>query len=273
MKLRMTTYTIVLALRSVYQHRDLLHSLVKRDIEVKYRASMLGKLWIVLYPMMMLGVYTFVFGGIFNSRWGGKGSITDFVPMLYCGLIVHAIFAETVSKAPFLIVNNPNYVKKVVFPLELLPVSSLLVALFNAAVSFVLLLLMVLLFKHEVHLTLLLLPLVLLPLVLFAVGGAWLVAALGVFFRDIEQFIGILMSILLFLSPVFYSTESVPLLGQHLLLLNPLTYPIEDVRNVVVLGQLPNWKPWFLNLLIAAGVALMGLSVFEETRPAFADVI
>ncbi|MEC5385603.1 ABC transporter permease [Uliginosibacterium sp. H3] len=269
----MTNYSIGFALRSVYQHRDLLRSLTRRDIEVKYRASMLGKLWIVLYPMMMLGVYTFVFGGVFSSRWGGKGDLTDFVPMLYCGLIVHAIFAETVSKAPFLIVNNPNYVKKVVFPLELLPVSSLFVALFNATVSFALLLLMVLVFKHSVHWTIVLLPLVLLPLVLFAIGCAWLVAALGVFFRDIEQFIGILMSMLLFLSPVFYSTESAPQFAQHLLMLNPITLPIEDIRKVVVLGQLPSLEPWLLSLLIGTGVALMGLSVFEKTRPAFADVV
>lgn len=269
----MTAYSVNFALRSVYQHRDLLRALVKREIEVKYRASMLGKLWIVVYPMMMLGVYTFVFGGVFGSRWAGSGNLTDFVPMLYCGLIVHAIFSETVSKAPFLIVNNPNYVKKVVFPLELLPVSSLLVALFNAAVSFALLLLMVLLFKHSVHWTIVLLPLVLLPLVLFAVGCAWLVAALGVFFRDIEQFIGILMSMLLFLSPVFYSTESAPQLAQRLLMLNPLTLPIEDVRRVVVLGELPSWELWLVSLLIAAGAALLGLGVFEKTRPAFADVV
>lgn len=269
----MKSPTVSLGLRSIYKHRDLLRSLVKREIEAKYRASMLGKLWIVVYPMMMLGVYTFVFGGVFGSRWAGSGDLTDFVPMLYCGLIVHAIFAETVSKAPFLIVHNPNYVKKVVFPLELLPVSSMLVALFNAAISFALLLLIVLALKHSLHWTLVLLPLVLLPLVLFAIGCAWLVAALGVFFRDIEQFIGILMSMLLFLSPVFYSAESAPRLAQHLLMLNPLTLPIEDVRRVVMLGHIPSWESWLLTLLIATVVALMGLNVFEKTRPAFADVI
>jgi lipopolysaccharide transport system permease protein len=269
----MKAFSVKLGLDSIYEHRDLLRSLVRREIEAKYRASMLGKFWVVIFPLMMLGVYTFVFGGVFGSRWAGKGELTDFVPMLYCGLIVHAIFAETVGKAPYLIVNNPNYVKKVIFPLELLPVGGLITAVFNSGVSFVLLLLMVLVFKHNLHWTLIFAPVVVFPLILFSIGLAWLIAALGVFFRDIEQFIGVLMSMLLFLSPVFYSVESAPLLAQQLLMVNPLSYPIEDVRNVVLMGLLPQWKPWLLNMLIAMGVAWGGLWVFENTRPAFADVV
>jgi lipopolysaccharide transport system permease protein len=257
----------------MYQNRDLLRSLVKREIEVKYRASVLGKLWIVIFPLMMLAVYTFVFGGVFGARWAGRGDLTDFVPMLYCGLIVHAIFAETVGKAPSLIVNNPNYVKKVIFPLELLPVTALLTAMFNATVSFVLLVLMVLALKHNLNWTLVFAPMVLLPLILLAIGCAWIIAALGVFFRDIEQFIGVLMSMLLFLSPVFYSTESAPPFARQLLRLNPLSYPIEEIRNVVLLGMVPNWSAWMLNMLPAVFVAWMGLWVFERARPAFADVI
>lgn len=265
--------SVSLGLGLMYRNRDLLRSLVKREIEVKYRASVLGRLWIVIYPLMMLAVYAFVFGGVFGSRWAGKGNLTDFVPMLYCGLIVHAIFAETVGKAPFVIVNNPNYVKKVIFPLELLPVTNLFTALFNAAISFGLLLVMVVAFKHHLDWTLVFAPLVLLPLVLLAIGCAWVIAALGVFFRDIEQFIGILMSVLLFLSPVFYSSESVPPVARRLLQLNPLTYPIEEIRNVVLLGMTPNWSAWLIHMLPAVLVAWAGLWVFERARPAFADVI
>lgn len=269
----MKAFSVRLGLGAIYEHRDLLRSIVRREIELKYRASMLGKLWVVIFPMMMLGVYTFVFGGVFGGRWAGRGGLTDFVPMLYCGLIVHAIFAETVGKAPSLIVGNPNYVKKVIFPLELLPVGSLLTALFNAAISFALLLLMVLFFKHGLHWTLVFVPFVLLPLILFAIGFAWMIAALGVFFRDIEQFIGVLMSVLMFLSPVFYSVESAPLIAQRLLMLNPLSYPIGEVRNLVLLGHMPDGLLWLLNMVIAATVAWMGLWVFEKTRPAFADVV
>jgi lipopolysaccharide transport system permease protein len=188
-------------------------------------------------------------------------------------LIVYAIFSETVGKAPYLIVNNPNYVKKVIFPLELLPVGSLLSSLFNASVGFVLLLLMVLLFKHAIHWTVVFLPLVLLPLMLFTIGFSWLIAALGVFFRDLEQFIGVLMSMLLFLSPVFYSASDAPQLAQMLLLFNPLAYPIEEMRNVLLLGKTPQWEIWLLNTLIAFGIARSGRWVFERVRPAFADVV
>lgn len=265
--------SVSLGLGVIYRNRDLLRSLVRRDIEGKYRASVLGKLWVLIFPLMMLAVYTFVFGGVFGSRWAGRGDLTDFVPMLYCGLIVHAIFAETVGKAPTLIVNNPNYVKKVIFPLELLPVTSLFTALFNAAISFGLLVGMVLIVKHQVSWTLVFAPLVLLPLILLAIGCAWIIAALGVFFRDIEQFIGILMSMLLFLSPVFYATDAAPPLARQLLMFNPLSYPIEEVRHVVLLGLLPNWWAWLVNMLPAVLMAWVGLWVFERARPAFADVI
>lgn len=265
--------SVNIVLKGIYQNRALLHSLVKREIEVKYRASMLGKLWVVIYPLMMLAVYTFVFGGVFGARWGASGNLTDFVPMLYCGLIVHAIFAETVGKAPLLIVNNPNYVKKVIFPLELLPVTSLLTALFNAVISFALLVMLVLIVKHNLNWTLIFIPIVLLPVILLAIGFAWAIAALGVFLRDIEQFIGILMSILLFLSPVFYSTESAPSFARHLLMFNPLSYPIEEVRNVALLGLLPNWTLWMLNMAPALVIAWLGLWLFIKAKPAFADVI
>jgi lipopolysaccharide transport system permease protein len=269
----MKNLSVKFGLRTIYDHRDLLRSLVRREIEVKYRGSFLGKLWILFLPLLMLGVYTFVFGTIYGSRWGGSSDVSDFVPMLYCGLIVHAIFAETVGKSSSLIVNNPNYVKKVIFPLELLPLGTLSAALFNAGFSFLLLLVLNLILKGELNWTLIATPLVILPLVLYAIGIAWLISALGVFFRDIEQIIGVLMSMLLFLSPVFYSVHSAPQLAQAFLKFNPLTYPIEEVRNVVLLGQLPHWQPWLLQMLIGFLVAWFGLWVFERVRPAFADVV
>lgn len=269
----MSNFSVGRSIKAIYGNRDLLRSLVKREIEAKYRSTNLGFLWVIIYPLMMLGVYTFVFGSVFGVRWAGQGTLTDFVPMLYCGLIVHAIFAETVGKAPLLIINNPNYVKKVIFPLELLPVGSLLTALFNASVSIVLVLLMVLLSNYSISWTILFMPLVLLPLLLCTIGFAWLIAALGVFFRDIEQFIGVLMSMLLFLSPVFYSSSSAPQAAQALFMFNPLSYPIEEMRNVLLLGKMLQWNSWFLNALLAFGIAWFGLWVFERTRPAFADVI
>jgi lipopolysaccharide transport system permease protein len=269
----MKNLNVVGAIRSIIEHRGLLMSLVRREIESKYRATSLGFLWMVIYPLMMIGVYTFVFAGVFGSRWGSGKDWTDFVPMLYCGLIMYSVFAETVGKAPFVIVNNPNYVKKVVFPLELLPLASLLSSIFNASIGFILLLLLTLLFKGSLHWTLLLAPFAFLPLILFTIGISWLFAALGVFFRDIEQLIGILLSVLMFLSPVFYSIESVPPIAHKLLLINPLTYPIDELRNLVLLGNMPQWKLWFINTSLGAIFAWLGLWVFERSRPAFADVV
>jgi lipopolysaccharide transport system permease protein len=260
-------------LRAIYDRRNLLASLVKRDIEARYRSSTLGRLWIIIFPLMMLGVYTSVFGGVFGARWGNRGNLSDFVPMLYTGLMVHALFAETVSKAATLVTNNPNYVKKVIFPLELLPVASLLTALFNAAVSFILLIIMVFLLKGSLHPTLILAPLVILPLVLYTIGIAWFIAALGVFLRDLEQIIGLAMSMLLFLSPVFYAADMAPQLAQVFLKLNPLTYPIEEMRNVVLLGQSLHVGAWLFNMLLSILVAWGGLWVFERSKPAFADVV
>ncbi|OAI07093.1 ABC transporter permease [Methylomonas methanica] len=269
----MKPFSVGSGIASLYQNRDLLRSLVGRELQAKYRATTLGFLWVVIYPLMMLAVYSFVFGVIFGSRWRGQGDIWEFVEMLYCGLIVHALFSETVSKAPGIIVNNPNYVKKVVFPLELLPVGNLLTSLFNSLIGFGLLLVFVLAERLCINWTAIFAPLVLIPIMLYAIGFAWFLAALGVFFRDIEQFIGILMSMLLFLSPVFYATSAAPEFAQKLMIFNPLTYGIEEMRNVLLNGEVLRLMPWGINLAVSSITAWCGLWVFERSRPAFADVI
>jgi lipopolysaccharide transport system permease protein len=234
---------------------------------------MLGFLWAVVYPLMMLAVYAFVFGGIFNSRWNSGGDIKDFVLMLYCGLIVHGLFSDTLSRSPTAVLSNPSFVKKVVFPLELLPLSQLASALFNAIIGLGLLSILLIIQHQSIPATALLTPFVLAPLLLFTAGLAWFLAAIGVFFRDIGQMIGIAMSILMFLSPVFYPTSSVPPLAQKLIYLNPLTYPIEELRHVLILGNQPDWSLWLAYFAVSVVVAIGGLWVFQNTRPAFADVI
>lgn len=197
----------------------------------------------------------------------------DFVEMLYCGLIVYALFSEVVSKSPGLIVNNPNYVKKVVFPLELLPFSNLLTSLFNALISIAILVILVLWHKISLDWTIFYIPVVLMPVVFYALGFAWFLAALGVFFRDIEQFIGILMSMLLFLSPIFYASTAAPEFAQQLMVFNPLSFSIEEMRNVVLLGHHLSWISWLVSTLTSLVVAFVGLWFFQKLRPAFADVI
>ena len=244
-----------------------------RDIQSRYRGTMLGFLWAAIYPLLMLAVYAFIFGGVFNARWGNGGGIKDFVLMLYCGLIVHAVFSETLTRSPAAILSNPSYVKKVVFPLELLTVSHLASAVFNAVIGLGLLSLFVLFQYQSIPLTALYVPVVFVPLLALTVGLAWLLAAIGVFFRDVGQMIGVVMSILLFLSPVFYPASSVPAMAQTLIYLNPLTYPIEELRAVLILGNQPDWLHWLVYLTVSAAVAIGGLWVFQMSRPAFADVI
>ena len=272
-KVNLNRFSITTGIRSLYANRSLLRALVKRDIETRYRGTLLGFLWALVYPLMMLAVYAFVFGGVFNARWGSGGDMKDFVLMLYCGLIVHGVFSETLTRSPAAVLSNPSYVKKVVFPLELLPFSHLASALFNALVGLGLLCIFLLIQRHAIHITALFIPLVLMPLLLLTAGLAWFLAALGVFFRDVGQMIGVVMSVLLFLSPVFYPVSSTSGLAQKLIHANPLTYPIEELRAVLIIGIQPDWLHWLTYTFAAILVAIFGLWIFQKSRPAFADVI
>lgn len=269
----MARFSIASGIRGLYSNRSLLRSIIIRDIQTRYRGTMLGFLWSVIYPLMMLAVYAFVFGGVFNARWGSGGGMKEFVLMLYCGLIVYGVFSETLTRSPTAVLSNPSYVKKVVFPLELLPFSHLASALFNALVGLGLLCTFLLIQQHSIPVTALLVPLVFAPLLLLTAGLAWFLAAIGVFFRDAGQMIGAAMSVLLFLSPVFYPASSAPSLAQKLIYANPLTYPIEELRAVLILGVQPDWLHWLAYSTVAFLVAIAGLWIFQKSRPAFADVI
>ena len=244
-----------------------------RDLQAKYRGTTLGFLWAIALPLIMLAVYAFVFGSIFKSRWGAQGGMADFVPMLYCGLIVHGLFSETLTRAPGAIISNPGYVKKVVFPLELLPVIYVASATFNAFIGLGLLALLTLVQKHTLAPTMFFAPFVIMPLLLLVIGFAWFFAAIGVFFRDIGQIIGVAMTMFLFLSPVFYPVSSAPAIAQILISFNPLTYPIEELRNVFLSGGYPNFGYWLIYSMVSIAIAWLGLWSFQRTRPAFADVV
>jgi lipopolysaccharide transport system permease protein len=221
----------------------------------------------------MLGVYTFVFAGVFQARWGGDGNLIAFVLMLYCGLIVYALAAETLSRSPTVIIGNPSYVKKVVFPLEILPLSQLGAAIFNMLVSLTLLIIFTGYHQGFFYYTLAYLPLILLPYIILIAGAAWFFAALGVFFRDVSQLVTISLSVLLFLSPVFYPSSAVPKTAQYLLTLNPLTFPIEQLRQVILLGEHPNLMGIATYTGAALTFALLGLWIFQKSRAAFPDVL
>ena len=263
-------------LASVWRHRQLIAQMARREVLGRYRGSVMGLAWSFFNPILMLIVYTFVFAVVFKARWGVGGadeSKTLFAVVLFVGLIVHGLFAEVMNRAPALILSNSNYVKKVVFPIEILPVVTLIAALFHAAVSLVVMLLAFLLFNGFLHWTAILTPVVLIPLMVLTLGLAWMLASLGVFIRDVGQTIGIITTIMLFLAPVMYPITAVPAGFRPFIMANPLTFIIEEARKVLVWGELPNWGGLGLYLLIAAVVAWLGFAWFQKTRKGFADVI
>lgn len=261
-------------LRSLVHHRDLLRALAAREILGRYRGSVLGLAWSLLNPLLMLAVYTFVFSVVLQARWpGGTGTRTEFALVLFTALVAYGIFSECVNRAPGLVLGNPNYVTKVVFPLELLPVVSLLSALFHAGISLGVWLGFHLVVQGLPPATALLLPLALLPLLLMVLGLSWFLASLGVFLRDVSQVVGVLTTVLLFLSPIFYAVESVPAEFAAVMRWNPLTPVIEQVRDVLLWGRGLDWAAWSLQVLASALAAWLGFAWFQKTRRGFADVL
>lgn len=260
---------------SAWRHRDLVRQLAKREVLGRYRGSMLGVGWSLVHPIVMLAIYTFVFSYVFKTRWeGGVGdSKLEFAIVLFCGMIVFNIFAESFNRSPTLILAQPSFVKKVVFPLEVLPVVTLLSALFHAAISFVVLLALIVVVKGLPAATIAFAPLVLAPYILFCLGVAWFLSALGVYLRDVGQVAQVIVTALMFLSPLFYPVSALPETLRPLFLLNPVAYPIEEMRAVVLFGRLPD--PRALALYTAFGLAAMwlGFVAFQRIRRGFADVI
>lgn len=260
---------------SLWQHRKLILTMTKRDIAGRYRGSVLGLFWSFLNPVFMLLVYTFVFSVVFNARWdvNDNETNTQFAVVLFSGLIVHGFLAEVLSKSPGLILGNTNYVKKVVFPLEVLPLIALGSAIFHTLISLLVLQVAYLVFTGIPPWTLMLAPLVFLPLAILSLGVAWLLAALGVFLRDIGQIIGVLVTVLLFLSPIFFPVERLPEAYQGLIMLNPLTFIVEQAREVLIWGRLPNWQGLFLYALLSTGFTWCAYICFQKARKGFADVL
>ena len=259
---------------SVLQHRDLILQMTKREVVGRYRGSILGLAWSFFNPLIMLAVYTLVFSTIFQFKWGeGSDSKTEFALVLFVGMIVHGILAEALNNSPGLILRNVSYVKKVVFPLEVLPWVLMGSTLFHALISVIVWLLFYLVVHHNMQWTAIFLPLVLLPLVIFTVGVAWVLASLGVYIRDIGQMTGVLATVLLFLSPIFYPASRLPEPYQIIIYLNPLTFVIEQARDVLMWGNLPDMAGNALALVISLAFAWLGFVWFQKTRKGFADVL
>jgi len=259
---------------SIWHHRELVKAFAIREVLGRYRGSAFGLLWSFFNPIFMLAVYTFVFSEVFKARWyAASESKTEFALVLFAGLLVFNLFADCINRAPGLILANINYVKKVVFPLEVLPFISLLSAFFHFAISLVVWLLAYLIMFGLPHVTVLYLPLIVVPFMLFIMGLSWALASLGVYLRDVAQFIGIITTVLMFLSPVFYPAASLPETYRQFLYFNPLTLVIEQTRAVLYFGESLDFEMLIGYWVIAPIFAWMGFAWFQITRKGFADVL
>jgi lipopolysaccharide transport system permease protein len=260
----------------LWRQRSLIRQLIERELGQRYRGSYLGILWSFLTPLFMLLIYTFVFSIIFKARWqldGPDTSTTDFALILFAGMTPYNVFSEVANRAPTLITGVPNYVKKVVFPLEILPVVSLGVAFVHSLINLLLLLVFSFIFRGTISATFYLLPLAYLPLFFLCLGTSWFLSSLGVFIRDLTQGIPILVQILFFLTPVVYPLEQVPENLRAVLLANPLTTILDCFRQVVLFGgQLP-WIHWAWTTLALMLFAGAGYFWFIRTKKGFADVV
>lgn len=261
-------------LSSLYNNRRLIFDLVKREVVGRYKGSTMGLLWSFFNPLLMLAVYTFMFSVVFKARWtGGSDSKVEFALIMFTGMLMFNLFGEVANRAPGLILNNANYVKKVIFPLEILPVVALGSAAFHLLVSLVVWLLFFLVFFTLPHWTALQVFLIFIPLMLLTLGVAWMLASLGVYLRDVGQIISVVTMVLMYLSPVFYPMAAVPEGLRDVMQLSPLTYIVEDTRNVMIWGKNLDLLHWTYWTAFSALIAWLGFAWFQKTRKGFADVL
>lgn len=265
---------LLAAVRALTRNRGLLWELTKRDFVSRYKGSVFGLAWSLFNPLLMLAIYTFVFSVAFKARWGvAEENKVNFAIVLFSGLIVHALFAECLVRAPSLILMNANYVKKVVFPLEILPVMTMGSALGNFVVSLIVLIFFCAISGTPLQAAGLLLPVLLLPMLLMVLGLSWFLASLGVYLRDFAQVIGMLTTVALFLAPIFYPISALPPVYQSLLILNPITLPVLQLRDALLWGEPLNWAAWGISLIVGLAIFQLGFVWFQKTRRGFADVL
>lgn len=257
----------------IHRYRNLLYQLIKRDISSRYQGTVIGVAWSLVLPLLTLGVYSLVFGLILQPRWPNVPDPSMFTLLLFSGLLVFNFFSECASRATSLIVSNANYVKKVVFPIDLLiwvPIGS---AFFHISLGLLAWAILVLVLGGQLYWTMVLAPLVLLPLIIMSAGLSYFLSAIGVFIRDVGQIIAVSVQLLMYLGPVIYPREVLPERFQSLMAFNPITIPVEQFRNILNYGLLPDFQALFIYAMTGCIVAWLGRLFFEKTRHGFADVI
>jgi lipopolysaccharide transport system permease protein len=273
-----TWFNPVSIFRTLFHNRELIWNMTKREIKSTYQGSFLGVLWTLILPIMMLLIYTFVFSVVFQAKWSGTGVAQqtprgEYALILFAGLTPFNFFSAVINRAPGMVLAVPNYVKKVIFPLEILPIVVSGAALFTSFINIGLILIGSLLIYHTIPLSLWMLPFAYIPLILLTLGLAWFLASLGVFIRDVSQAISIIVQILFFMSPIFYSADAVPKSLKLIVTINPLSSVIDSFRRVLIWNQWIDWPVWGIVTLISALIAILGYAWFSATKKGFADVI
>jgi lipopolysaccharide transport system permease protein len=271
----LTEVSPLILARHLRTHRYLLRQLVRKNVASAYQGSMGGVAWILIRPLLMLSIFTFVFGGVYRARFfqGSGGASFEFGLILFVGLTVFNVLAETLTNAAGVIVGNANFVKKVVFPLDVLVVAQLGSSLVQMGMSTLVIVIARLFFQPAVGAAALSIPLVLLPFLMLTLGISWFLASLGVFIRDLQQVLPLIVTMLMFLSPLFYPVSAVPAVLRPTLRLNPLTFPVESVRNALFLNLWPDAKELIAYFVLSTLLMWLGWVWFEKTRKGFADVL
>ena len=259
---------------SLVRHRSLVNQLIRREIAMRYRGSLLGVLWAFITPLLMLTIYTFVFGVVFKSRWRPESTDQmEFAVVMFAGIVVHGFISECLVRAPGLIVGNANFVKKVVFPLEVFAWVSVGAALFHALIAMLVFAAAIVVWQGHIPWTAVFVPIIFLPFIVLIVGLTWFLSSLGVYLRDLGQVMGIASSMLMFMAPIFYPLQSVPARLAPLLYLNPITFVVEQVRNAAIWGRPVDWAGWGIYSLVACVIAWGGRAWFLRMSKGFADVL
>lgn len=259
----------------LWNYRNLIQQMTYRDIMLRYKGSFLGFAWSAINPLIMLLIYSFIFIAVFKLKWGVETEDNKllYTLMIFSGLVPFNIFSESVNRSLGLISSNPNYVKKVVFPIEILPISLVFSTIINGGFSLVLLVLGKIVFMSTPNWTLLYLPLLILPLLLFSLGLSLALSALGTYIRDLTHTIALIINVMFYMSPIFYQVSAVPQPFQKIIFINPLTYIIEEWRNVILLGNPINFGNLAIMCLFSFLVFIFGYWIFHYLRKGFADVI
>ena len=272
-----TTYRLTDPLspyRALRRHFPLIVQMSRRDVAKRYRGSFAGLLWTFFNPLLMLVIYTFVFGVIFKGRWNSQ--VTghfQYAIVLFAGLNINAMFSECANRATTLIEENTSYVKRVMFPLETLSWSTIGSALFHLLISTMALVTLSLIVNRHLPWTVILFPVVVACFLPFMAGTVWLLASLGVYFRDLKQVVSLITMALMFLAPILYPKEMIPVAYRHLLYLNPLTVIAESSQNVLLWGKPPIWSHLAAYALVSSLFAWLAFAWFQQTRKGFADVL